>query len=48
MDYGSPQQRKTKKDLKRKKRYNPYRRGGAQRVVEILETDKKKGKKNKK
>jgi hypothetical protein len=48
MDYGNPQQRKTKKDLKRKRRYSPYKRGGAQRTVEKKEENDKTFKKNKK
>ncbi len=53
MDYGAPQKRKTKKDLKRKRQYRVYKRGGQFRSQEVDDTKEnsstKKGrKKNKK
>ena len=42
MDYGSPQRRKTKKDLKRKRLARGYKRGGKYRSSEVKETKHKK------
>lgn len=42
MDYGRPERRKTKKDLKRKKLFNVYKRGGKFRTTEIKEDGSKK------
>jgi hypothetical protein len=33
MDYGYPERRKTKTDKRAKARYNKYKKGGSQRVV---------------
>jgi hypothetical protein len=40
MDYGSPERRRTKKDLKRKRIARGYKRGGKFRTSEVKE-DKK-------
>lgn len=48
MDYGRNERRKTKKDLKRKRLFGRYKRGGKFRthnVSEEGEVEKKKGKK---
>jgi hypothetical protein len=47
MDYECGSKRKTKKDLKKKRQYRVYKRGGKFRTTEVKETDnkKKKGKK---
>ena len=42
MDYGRPERRKTKKDLRRKRKARGYKRGGKFRSSEV---DEKKGKK---
>jgi len=34
-DYGIPQQRRTKKDLKRKRKFRVYKKGGSQRTHNI-------------
>jgi len=36
MEYGYPERRKTKKDLKRKARFNPYKKGGKYRSVKSV------------
>jgi hypothetical protein len=43
MDYANPQQRRTKKDLKRKRLARGYKRGGKFRSMEVKEdtNDKK-------
>ena len=40
MDYGRPERRKTKKDLRRKRRARGYKKGGKFRSSEV---DEKKG-----
>jgi hypothetical protein len=40
MDYGSPERRKTKKDLKRKRIARGYKRGGKFRTAEVDEKKK--------
>jgi len=47
MDYGSPERRKTKKDLKRKRKVRAYKRGGKFRSMDVSEDRKKKDKKRK-
>ncbi|MFZ5955639.1 MAG: hypothetical protein ACOYT4_04385 [Nanoarchaeota archaeon] len=42
MDYGCPDRRKTKKDLKRKRTFRVYKKGGALRAVKIEEKEDKK------
>ena len=42
MDYGEQERRRTKKDLKRKRRFRAYKKGGKFRSSEISE-DKSKG-----
>ncbi|MDP2925530.1 MAG: hypothetical protein Q8N99_04105 [Nanoarchaeota archaeon] len=34
MEYGIPERRKNKNDKRAKARYNRYKRGGAQRIVD--------------
>lgn len=41
MDYETPGKRRTKKDLKRKRKYRAYKRGGKYRTQNIEEKDKK-------
>lgn len=52
MDYGGVDKRKTKNDLKKKRRNRVYKRGGQFRTMEPSyvsnETEEKKGKKGKK
>tara|TARA_Y100000310_G_C20533202_1_gene739548 strand:+ start:589 stop:720 length:132 start_codon:yes stop_codon:yes gene_type:complete len=43
MDYGKPERRKSKKDLKRKRKLRAYKRGGKYRGVDVGEGGKKKG-----
>ena len=38
-DYASPSYRKSKKDKKNKRRYNIYKKGGRERVMEKREKD---------
>jgi hypothetical protein len=46
MDYGNPEKRRTKKDLKKKRRNRAYKRGGKFRSMNVSEGDKgKEGKK---
>ena len=45
MNYGSPERRRTKKDLKRKRLARGYKRGGKFRSAEVKEGEKKGGKK---
>ncbi len=47
MDYGKPERRKTKKDLRRKRRTRVYKRGGKFRSIEIEEEEKTEKKKKK-
>jgi len=42
MDYGYPEKRRSKKDLRRKRKQRAYKRGGKFRSNEIEETGKKK------
>lgn len=48
MDYGSPEKRKTKKDLRRKRQYRVYKKGGKFRTIELNKEEESKLKKNKK
>lgn len=41
IDYGAPEHRRTKKDLKRKRKQRAYKRGGRFRVSGIKEKEKK-------
>lgn len=47
MEYACPSKRRTKKDLKRKRKYRVYKRGGKYRTGEIEKKEKKKNKKKK-
>ena len=38
-DYGFPEKRKTKNDKRAKRRYNKYKKGGAQRSANIKLTN---------
>lgn len=40
-DYGFPEKRKTKKDKARKRKRNPYKRGGRFRSANVKEGGKK-------
>ena len=42
MDYATPGKRKSKNDKRAKGRYNRYKKGGSQRVVEKKDKKKKK------
>jgi hypothetical protein len=33
MEYATPERRTTRKDLKRKERYNKYKKGGSNRTI---------------
>ena len=46
MDYGYSEKRRTKKDLKRKRQFRAYKRGGKFRGIE-LDKDKEEKEKNK-
>jgi len=41
MDYGCGEKRKTKKDLRRKRLFRAYKRGGIFRTAELKEEGKK-------
>jgi len=42
MDYGNPERRRTKKDLKRKRKARVYKKGGKYRTSDVDESKKKK------
>jgi hypothetical protein len=42
MEYASPEKRRTKKDLKRKRKYRAYKKGGRFRSIKFDEKKKRK------
>lgn len=47
MKLSSTEKRKTKKDLKRKRQYRVYKRGGKYRTIDLEKTEEQNKKKNK-